>query len=88
LGAGEPFADVRRVRIRSQAALEVQTVRVGDPTQASRGDTGDAVGDPVTGAEFVGAVSEEADESPVDVAKAEEAEVVGSDATSQGLKPV
>jgi hypothetical protein len=36
----------------------------------------------VAGAEFFGTVGEEADESPVDVAEAEEAEVVGVDATS------
>jgi hypothetical protein len=42
----------------------------------------------VASAEFFGAVFEEADQSPVDVAEAEEAEVVGADATSQGLKPV
>jgi hypothetical protein len=32
--------------------------------------------------EFFGAVGQEADESPVDVAESEEAEVIGVDATS------
>jgi hypothetical protein len=39
-------------------------------------------------AQFWRAIFEEADECPVDVAEAEEAEVVRADATSQGLKPV
>ena len=83
-GGGEPFADVRQLRIRLQDSLGIQTIRGGDPAKASGGDAGDAVGDAVAGAEFLGAVGEEADESPVDVAEAEEAEVVGVDATSQG----
>ena len=41
----------------------------------------------MTGAEFFGAVFKETDERPVDVAEAEEAEVVCADGTSQGLKP-
>ena len=83
-GGGEPFADVRQLRIRLQDSLGIQTIRGGDPAKASGGDAGDAVGDAVAGAEFFGAVFEEADESPVNVAEAEEAEVVGVDATSQG----
>jgi hypothetical protein len=66
-----------------QEFLGIQTIRVGDPSQASRSDSGDAVGDAVAGAELFGAVCQEADESPVDVAEAEEAQVVGVDATSQ-----
>jgi hypothetical protein len=39
-------------------------------------------------AEFLGAVFEEADERPVNVAEAEEAEVVGGDdSLARGLKP-
>jgi hypothetical protein len=38
-------------------------------------------------AEFLCAVCEEADERPVDIAEAEEAEVVGADEIPQGLKP-
>jgi len=39
-------------------------------------------------AEFLGAVFEETDERPVDVAEAEEAEVVGADGfLARGLKP-
>jgi hypothetical protein len=39
-------------------------------------------------AQFLGAVFEKADEGPVDVAEAEEAEVVGADGfLAQGLKP-
>jgi hypothetical protein len=102
LGGGEPVADVRRLWIRfparghecprytglSYTGFGIQAVGIGDPAQPSGGDSGDAVGDAVASAEFFGAVFEEADESAVDVAEAEEAEVVGADATSQGLKPV
>jgi hypothetical protein len=39
-------------------------------------------------AQFLGAIFEEADQGPVDVAEAEEAEVVGTDDfLAQGLKP-
>jgi hypothetical protein len=57
-------------------------VWVGDPSQASRSDSGDAVCDAVARAEFFCAVFEEADQSPVDVAEAEEAEVVGRNSDS------
>ncbi len=52
---------------------------IGDPSQAARGDSGDAVGNAVVLAQFRGTVGEQADESPVDVAVAEEAEVVCRD---------
>ena len=62
--------------------VDVRRLGIGDPSQASRGDSGDAVGDAVVVAELFGTVGEEADESPVDVAEAEEAEVIGVDGTS------
>ena len=55
---------------------------VGDPAQAAGGDAGDAVGDAVAVAEFLRAVFEQADQRPVDVAEAEEAEVVKVDGKS------
>jgi len=57
--------------------MRVQTVRVGDPAQAAGCDASETVGDAVAIAEFLGAVFEEADQGPTDVAEAEEAEVVG-----------
>jgi hypothetical protein len=39
-------------------------------------------------AEFVGTIFEQADERAVDVAEAEEAEVIGADRASPGLKPL
>ncbi len=57
----------------------VESIRVSNPAQAARGDSGDAVGDAVAVAEFLGAVFEETDQRPVDVAETEEAEVVGGD---------
>jgi hypothetical protein len=57
----------------------VESLGIRDPAQAAGGYASDAVGDAVARAEFLCAVCEEADESPVDVAEAEEAEVVGAD---------
>jgi hypothetical protein len=69
--------------------MGIQTIRVGDPAEAAGGDAGEAVGDSVAIAEFLGAVFEEADEGPVDVAEAEEAEIVGADGSlALGLKPI
>jgi hypothetical protein len=59
--------------------MGIQTIRVGDPAQAAGCEAGEAVGDAMTIAEFLGAVLKEADKSPVDIAEAEEAEVVGTD---------
>jgi hypothetical protein len=67
--------------------VRIESLRVGDPAQAARGDSGDAVGDAVAVAEFLRAVFQETDQCPVDVAEAEEAEVEGADWIPQGLKP-
>jgi hypothetical protein len=67
--------------------FQIDSIYIGDPAAASRGDSGDAVGDAVAIAEFLRAVCEQADERSVDVAEAEEAEVVGADGIPQGLKP-
>lgn len=61
------------------APFQIQTVGIGDPAQASRGDSGDAELNAVALAQFLGAVLEQPDQRPVDVAEAEEAEVVGTD---------
>ena len=102
LGGGEPGADVacdgtagariwsdfRLFAGRSARAtyIGIDSVWVGDPSQAAGGDAGDAVGNAVAVAEFLGAIFEKADEGPVDVAEAEEAEVVGADGDSSGAK--
>ena len=57
--------------------MGIQTIRVGDPTQAAGGDAGELEGDAVAIAQFLGAIFEKANQGPVDVAEAEEAEVVG-----------
>jgi hypothetical protein len=59
--------------------MGIQTIRVGDPTQAAGGDAGELEGDAVAIAQFLGAIFEKANQGPVDVAEAEEAEVVGAD---------
>jgi hypothetical protein len=59
--------------------FNVKTIRVGDPTQGAGGDSGDAVMDAVAISELGGAIGEQTDECPVDVAEAEEAEVEGAD---------
>jgi hypothetical protein len=41
--------------------LWIKTVGIGDPAKAAGGDAGDAEGDAVLVAEFVGAVLEETD---------------------------
>jgi hypothetical protein len=69
--------------------VRVDSGRVGNPAQAAGGDSGDAAGDAVAIAEFLRAVFEEADERPVDIAEAEEAEVVGGDGfLAPGLSPI
>ena len=59
----------------------VQAIGVGDPSQAAAGDSGDAEGDSVVVAELLFAIEQELHESAVDVAEAEEAEIVGVDAS-------
>jgi hypothetical protein len=75
LGGGEPVANVRRLWIRfparghecprytglSHTGFGIQAVGIGDPAQAARGDSGDAIRDAVASAEFFGAVFEETD---------------------------
>jgi len=67
----------------------LQPVCIGDPAQAAGSDSGDAEGDAVALTQFSCAVVEQADQSPVDVAETEEAEVVSADFDflEQGLKP-
>jgi hypothetical protein len=73
LGGGEPGVDVWRRSIRfasrgrecppdtSFFATYFDAVGIGDPTEASGGDAGDAVGDAVAIAQLVGAVFQETD---------------------------
>jgi hypothetical protein len=70
-----PFPFVLRI----ESDGSVQAVCVSDPAQAAGGDSGDAVRNAVAVAKFLGAVFEEADQRPVDVAEAEEAQVVSTD---------
>ncbi len=82
-GRGEPVVDVCWLLIRLPTAsgrgrpLYIQAIRIGDPSQAAAGDSGDAERDSVAVAEFFFAIEQELDERAVDVAKAEEAKVVG-----------
>ena len=55
----------------------IQAVGIGDPAEAPGCDSSDAEGDSVAFAEFVFTVLEQLGEGAVDVAEAEEAEVVG-----------
>lgn len=68
---------------------QIQAGGSGDPSEAAGGDSGDAEGNFVVGAEFLFAVEEELDECAVDVSEAKEAEVVGmnADFLARGLKP-
>jgi hypothetical protein len=66
--------------------MSIEAIRVGDPSQAAGCDSGDAKGDSVAGAEFGCAVAQEFDEGAVNVAEAEEAEIVGMDARPSGAK--
>ena len=102
MGGGEPGANVLRggiagTRVRGDLRqfagggaratyIWVDSGWVGDPSQSAGGDAGDAVGDAVAVAEFLCAIFEKADQCPVDVAEAEEAEVVGADGDSSGAK--
>jgi hypothetical protein len=88
LGFREPVADVSfslSFRLfggrgaRAACFDWVEAVGIRDPAQAAGGDAGEAEGDAVAIAQFLGTIFEEADQGPVDVAEAEEAEVVGAD---------
>jgi len=62
LSGGEPGADVVGFALAgAKNRIRIEPIRVGDPAQASRGDSGDAIGDAVAGAEFVGAVFQQTD---------------------------
>ena len=70
-------------------SCQIQTVRIGDPSQATGGDACDAEGYAVAVAEFRFAVGEQAGQSAIDVAEAEEAEVVdGNGFLARGLTPL
>ena len=95
LGFCQPVADVSfsfsfRLGTGARATFldRVEASGIRDPTQAAGGDAGEAEGDAVAIAQFLGTIFEETDEGPVDVAEAEEAEIVGmDDFLAQGLKP-
>jgi hypothetical protein len=93
LGGGEPVADVGRLESRFLAisgqecpphtfllrtCLEIQPDRVRDPTETPGGEACDAVRHSVALAKVFGPVSKQPDERPVDVAVAEQAEVVSA----------
>jgi hypothetical protein len=60
--------------------MSIQTVGVGDPSQASGCDSGDAEINSVALAQFMLAIMQQLDQRAVDVAEAQEAEVVGMNA--------
>jgi hypothetical protein len=97
-GGFQPGSDGRRLCIRFPAfvgqecpthTVWIQAIGVGNPSQAAGCDSGDVEGDSVAVAEFGLAVFEETGEGAVDIAEAEEAEVVGADTgfLARGLKP-
>ena len=65
---------------------QIQTIRVGDPSQAAGCYSCDAEVDSVALTQILLAVLEQLQERPVDIAEAEEAEVVGMDADPSGAK--
>jgi len=84
LGGFQPGGDVRKIFHHrghgghrgdtwTIAVWQVQSIGVGDPSQAAGGDASDAVRDAVAVAEVLRAVGEQADEGAVDVSEAEEA---------------
>ena len=62
----------------------METGVIGDPSEATAGDSGDAKRNSVALAEFLFAVEQELQERAVDVAEAEETEVVGVNASARG----
>jgi hypothetical protein len=63
----------------ANTGLDIKAIWVGDPSAAARGDPGYPEGDAVAVAQFGFAVGEQTDQRPIDVAEAEEAEVVSAD---------
>ena len=88
LGGLKPGADGCRLLIRCPAFIgqecpihtcfRIQAVGVGNPSQAEGCDSGDAERNSVALAQFLFAVAQELHEGAVDIAEAEEAEVVGA----------
>ena len=64
--------------------MRIETGVIGDPSQAAAGDSGDAKGNSVAFADFSFTIEQELQERAVDVAEAEEAEVVGVNASPRG----
>jgi hypothetical protein len=60
----------------THTSFHIEASRIGDPTQAAGGDSGDAESNSVALAKFVLAVAQQLLEGAIDVAEAEEAEVV------------
>jgi hypothetical protein len=98
LGGLEPVSDVCRFLICFPAfrgrgrplhtGFWIKAIRISDPSQAAGCYSGDAEVDSVAVAKFGFAVTEQLREGAVDVAEAEEAEVVGANSIPpQGLKP-
>ena len=74
-GRSRPRHAAKRIRSCSEQVLGIESVRIGDPSQAAGSDTSDAKGDSVTLGQFQLAIFKQADERPVHVAEAEKAEV-------------
>ena len=87
VGGFQPVSDASRLPIRSSrssgqecplhTSLRIEAIGVGDPSQTAGCDSGNSESDSVALAKFWFAVDEQLRESAVDVAEAEEAEVVG-----------
>ena len=74
VGVRESFRQVE-----GEAARARQAIGIGDPAQSAGGNSGDAERDAVTLAQLRRAVFKQPDESPIDVAKSQKAEIVIAD---------
>src|SRR5579872_1395579 len=91
LGGRKPVADIVYLSIppgarqfagegaRSTDFVCIDSIWIGDPAAPARSDSGNAVRDPVTFAEFGGTIFEKPHQCAVHIAEAEKAEIVGSD---------
>jgi hypothetical protein len=70
---------VGRTRSQGKRRCGIDSVRIRNPTQSARSDSRNAEVDFVADMEFLSAVFKQADQRTVDVAEAEEAEVVNVD---------
>src|ERR1700722_2102080 len=69
----------RGIGAKREQSRRVQAIRIRDPTDSAGSDPCDSISNPVAVAKFLSAVSKQSDKSLVDVAEAEQTEIISMD---------